>query len=314
MTTPDPRDLRTRPYDSCPMPDDVHGPLLDDLVRRRGVVMLMGAPDTGKSTFARRLVAAAVSAGKTAAYVDADIDQTTIGPPACTGLKVIRDQSDLEHLARADTLRFVGSTGADPVVLQQVVATATLVDLARASADLVVVDTTGAISGIVGQSLKYHKMEVCRPDVVVAFQRGAEIEPLVGMLRRFFTAEVETAEVDPALRPLSPEERRAHREKAFAAAFAEPLHRWRVRNTVFAPTLPAGLDLSRLHGVLVGLHDGTGSCLGLGALEHSEGDGILRVVANTGDGMRGLRLGSLRIDLDTFDVERVRLRELMFGV
>jgi polynucleotide 5'-kinase involved in rRNA processing len=296
------------------MADDVHGPLLDDLVRRRGVVMLMGAPDTGKSTFARRLVAAAVSAGKTAAYVDADIDQTTIGPPACTGLKVIRDQSDLEHLARADTLRFVGSTGADPVVLQQVVATATLVDLARASADLVVVDTTGAISGIVGQSLKYHKMEVCRPDVVVAFQRGAEIEPLVGMLRRFFTAEVETAEVDPALRPLSPEERRAHREKAFAAAFAEPLHRWRVRNTVFAPTLPAGLDLSRLHGVLVGLHDGTGSCLGLGALEHSEGDGILRVVANTGDGMRGLRLGSLRIDLDTFDVERVRLRELMFGV
>jgi polynucleotide 5'-kinase involved in rRNA processing len=296
------------------MADDVHGPLLDDLVRRRGVVMLMGAPDTGKSTFARRLVAAAVSAGKTAAYVDADIDQTTIGPPACTGLKVIRDQSDLEHLARADTLRFVGSTGADPVVLQQVVATATLVDLARASADLVVVDTTGAISGIVGQSLKYHKMEVCRPDVVVAFQRGAEVEPLVGMLRRFFTAEVETAEVDPALRPLSPEERRAHREKAFAAAFAEPLHRWRVRNTVFAPTLPAGLDLSRLHGVLVGLHDGTGSCLGLGALEHSEGDGILRVVANTGDGMRGLRLGSLRIDLDTFDVERVRLRELMFGV
>lgn len=294
------------------MRDDIHGPLLDDLVRRRGVVMLVGAPDTGKSSFARRLVTAAVSAGKTAAYVDADIDQTTTGPPACTGLKVIRDQSDLDELDRADTLRFVGSIGADPVVLQQVVATATLVDLARADADLIVVDTTGAISGIVGQSLKYHKMEVCRPDVVVALQRGAEIEPLVGMLRRFFTADVETAGVDPSLRPLSPEERRAHRAKAFAAAFAQPLHRWRVRNTVFAPTLPAGLDLSRLHGVLVGLHDGAGSCLGLGVLEHEEG--ILRVVTNTGDGMRGLRLGSLRIDLDTFDVERVRLRELMFGV
>lgn len=294
------------------MRDDTHGPLLDDLVRRRGVVMIVGAPDTGKSSFARRLVTAAVSAGKTAAYVDADIDQTTTGPPACTGLKVIRDQTDLDELDRADTLRFVGSIGADPVVLQQVVATATLVDLARAGADLIVVDTTGAISGIVGQSLKYHKMEVCRPDVVVGLQRGAEIEPLVGMLRRFFTADVETVRVDPSLRPLSPEERRAHRAKAFAAAFAQPLHRWRVRNTVFAPTLPAGLDLSRLHGVLVGVQDGSGRCLGLGALEHDHD--VLRVVTNTGDGMRGLRLGSLRIDLSTFDIERVRLRELMFGI
>jgi polynucleotide 5'-kinase involved in rRNA processing len=294
------------------MPDDLHGPLLDDLVRRRGVVMLIGAPDTGKSTLARRLVTAALAAGKTAAYVDADIDQTTTGPPACVGLKVIREQADLDSIHRADALQFVGSIGADPVVLQQVVATATLVEAARDTADLVVVDTTGAISGIVGQTLKYHKMEVCRPEVVVALQRGAELEPLVGLLRRFFSADVEIAPVDRGLRPASPEDRRAHRAKAFAAAFDEPLHRWRVRNTVFAPTLPAGLDLARLHGVLVGLQDGSGTCLGLGALEHD--DDVLRVITNTGDGMRGLRLGSLRIDLETFDVERVRLRELMFGI
>jgi polynucleotide 5'-kinase involved in rRNA processing len=302
---------RNLPY-PCPMSDDLHGPLLDDLVRRRGVVMLVGAPDTGKSTLARRLLTAALAAGKTAAYVDADIDQTTTGPPACVGLKVIRDQADLEALHEPDALQFVGSIGADPVVLQQVVATATLVEAARDAADLVVVDTTGAISGIVGQTLKYHKMEVCRPEVVVALQRGAELEPLVGLLRRFFSADVEIAAVDRRLQPASPEDRMAHRTKAFAAAFAEPLHRWRVRNTVFAPTVPAGLDLVRLHGVLVGLQDGTGTCLGLGALEHD--DGVLRVVTNAGDGMRGLRLGSLRIDLDTFDVERVRLRELMFGI
>ncbi len=30
--------------------------------------------------------------------------------------------------------------------------------------------------------------------------------------------------------------------------------------------------------------------------------------------MRGLRLGSMRIDPDTYDVHRVRLREVMFGV
>jgi polynucleotide 5'-hydroxyl-kinase GRC3/NOL9 len=294
------------------MSDGHHGALLDDLARRRGVVMLVGGPDTGKSTLARDLLAAVVAAGKTGAYVDADIDQSTVGPPTCVGLRYVRDQRDLSSLAQADELHFVGAIAPDGVVLQQVVATAALVDAARTAVDLVVVDTTGSISGVSGQTLKYHKMELCRPDAIIGLQRGAELEPLVGMFRRFFSVDVETAEVDPEVRPVGPESRRADRAKGFGAAFAEPLQRWRVRNTVFAPTLPEGLDLARLHHVLVGLQDGTGACLGLGVLEHE--DGVLRVVTNQGDGMRGLRLGSLRLDLETFDVHRVRLGEVMFGL
>ena len=41
---------------------------------------------------------------------------------------------------------------------------------------------------------------------------------------------------------------------------------------------------------------------------------VLLVKTNAGEGMRGLRLGSLRLDLDTFEVQRVRLREVMFGL
>jgi hypothetical protein len=58
--------------------------------------------------------------------------------------------------------------------------------------------------------------------------------------------------------------------------------------------------------------DGEGHCLGLGVLEHE--DDVLRVLTNIGDGMRGLRLGSLRLDPDTFDIHRVRLRDVMFGL
>jgi polynucleotide 5'-hydroxyl-kinase GRC3/NOL9 len=286
--------------------------LLDDLARRRGVVMLLGAPDTGKTTFARALIAAGLAVGKSVAYVDADTDQKTTGPPTCTGLKLVRSQDDLERLGAADRLHFVGSTSAEGVVLQQVVATAALVDEARDQADLVVVDTTGTISGVVGQTLKYHTMELVKPDVVIGLQRGAELEPVLGMLRRFFSADIETAPVDPEVRPASPDDRRAHRTKRLAEAFAEPLQRWRVRETVFAPTLPAGLDHAKLDGVLVGLQDGYGRCLGLGVLEYA-GD-LLRVITNSGDEMRGLRLGSVRLDLATFELERIRLRDLMFGI
>jgi polynucleotide 5'-hydroxyl-kinase GRC3/NOL9 len=274
--------------------------------------MLLGATDTGKTTFARRLLAAGLAAGKTVAYVDADTDQSTCGPPTCTGLKVISSQADLDDLSHADRLHFVGSISAEGVVLQQVVATAALVTSARWVADLTVVDTTSTVAGVVGQTLKYHTMELVRPEVVVGLQRGAEMEPIVGMLRRFFSADVETAPVDPEVRPASPDARRAYRTKRLAAAFTGPLQRWRVRETVFAPTLPAGLEQSKLDGVLVGLQDGEGQCLGLGALEY-DGD-TLRVVTNSGDEMRGLRLGSVRIDLDTFDLQRFRLRDMMFGV
>ncbi len=281
-------------------------------MRRRGVVLLLGGPDTGKTIFARHLLAAAASAAVSAAYVDADVDQSTTGPPTCVGLHLVRRPADLADLTRVDAMEFVGSINPEGVVLQQVVATAKLVAQARAEAELVVVHATGSISGVVGQTLKYHKMELCRPDIVVGLQRGSELEPLVGMLRRFFNAEVELTGVDPEIRPTSPEERRARRTAGFAGAFAPPLERWRVRPTVFAPTLPAGLDLARLDRVLVGLMDGAGRCLGLGALEHD--DGILRVLTNYGEEMRGLRLGSLTVDLPAFDVHRVRLNDLMFGI
>jgi polynucleotide 5'-kinase involved in rRNA processing len=291
---------------------ETHDTLLDDLVRLRGLVMMVGAPDTGKSTLARRLLAAAVTAGREVAYVDADVGQTTTGPPACVGLKWVRRREDIEGIARADELRFVGSTTPEGVVLQHVVATAALCDVARAGAELVVLDTTGTVSGVIGQTLKYHKMELCLPEAVVALQHGAELEPMIGMLRRFFDATVSVLEVDSDLRPSSPSDRAAKRQEGFATAFGPPLQRWRVRSTVFAPTLPAGLDLARLDRMLVGLQDATGRCRGLGVLEY--GEDTVRVITNGGEDMRGLRLGSLRIDLETFATERVRLRDIMFGL
>ncbi|MCB2223856.1 MAG: AAA family ATPase [Actinobacteria bacterium] len=292
--------------------DDLHAALVEDLIRRRGVVMLIGAPNTGKTTLARRIVAAAASAGRTAAYIDADVDQSTTGPPACIGLHLVGGPDDAADLHRADAMQFVGSITPEGLVLQQVAATAALVDRARREADLVVVDTSGVVSGVIGQTLKYHKTELCRPDVVVGLQRGAELDPIVGMLRRFFSGDVEVAPYDPDVRVPSPDARRAARTRAFEEAFAAPLQRWRVRSTVFAPTLPAGLDLNRLDGVLVGLQDGTGWCLGLGVLEY-DGE-ALRVSTNAGEGMRGLRLGSMSIDLQTMEIGRIRLRDLMFGL
>lgn len=291
--------------------EQLHAQLAADIAETGGVVMLVGSPDTGKTTLAHQIMSEGIRAGRSIGYVDADVGQSTVGPPACVGLRLVKTAEDLHDLSTADDLRFVGSTSPERMVLQQVLATATLVDVARRSADLVVIDTTGAVSGVVGQTLKYHKMELCRPELVVALQRGAEMEPIVGMLRRFFAARVETLPVHPDVVPVSPEVLSERRQQAFAKAFKTPLERWRVRPTVFAPTISAGLDFARLDGMLVGVQDGEGRCLGLGALQYEED--VLRVITNCGEGMQGLRLGSLRVDPLDHRVQRVSLREVMFG-
>ena len=275
-------------------------------------VMLMGGMDTGKTTLSRQIADAAVAQGLSVGLVDSDVDNSSIGPPTCVGLKVIRNASDLDDVSVADHLHFVGSTSPSRLVLQQVIATASLVERAReAEVDVVVIDTTAAVSGVAGETLKYHKMELCRPDRVVALQRGGEMEPIVGMLKRFFSAHIDVLPTGSDIATRSPDERATSRIERLRRAFHGPLERWRVRPTVFAPTLPTGLDLERLDHMLVGVQDGDGNCLGLGRLEHE--DGAVRVLTNVGEGMKGLRLGSVRVDIDSFETRPVSLREVMFG-
>ncbi len=281
-------------------------------VAASGVSMLIGGLDTGKTTLALRAVRLALESGRTPVLVDADVGNSTIGPPACVGMKVFNSLADLEKLDQPDGLHFVGTVTPSRLVLQHVVATAVMAEKARRVGDVVIIDTTAVASGVSGETLKYHKSELCRPEKIIALQRGEEMEPVVGMLRRFLSADVVTAAPDPSLNPMSPDTRARKRADGFASALQPPLERWKVRPTVFAPTLPVGLNLGRLDSVLVGVQDAGGGCLGLGVLDHD--DGTLRVMTNVGEGMTGLRLGSMRLDTETYGSTMVSLREVMFGL
>jgi polynucleotide 5'-hydroxyl-kinase GRC3/NOL9 len=296
----------------CAVPVRAYGALRDRMADVTGAVMLIGAAETGKTTLAKLLVLDALDKGLSVAYVDGDVASTVAGPPACVGLKFVESPSDLDPKTPPAEMRFVGSTSPQGVVLPHVVAVASLVDKARAQSDLVVVDTSGVVGGVVGQTLKYHLWEMTKPNLGVALQRGEELEPIIGMLRRFLSAKITTAEPPSDIAPPSPTDRQLRQSEAFRRALSGPLQRWRVQTSVFAPTLPEEFDLDRLDGMLVGVQDDQGRCLGLGVVEST--DGVLRVATHLGEDMRGLRLGSLRVDLATFATQHVRLRQLIFGI
>ena len=92
--------------------------------------MIIGGSDAGKTSAAIAIMSAAVAAGKRAGFVDADVGNPSVGPPTCAGLRLVRTRRDLETLDNADGLHFVGGISPERLILQQVVATAALVDRA----------------------------------------------------------------------------------------------------------------------------------------------------------------------------------------
>jgi polynucleotide 5'-hydroxyl-kinase GRC3/NOL9 len=291
-----------------------HEALVDQAARTKHTVLLVGGLDTGKSTLSRQLLETAVAAGRPAVYLDADVGQKTVGPPATISLKNVRSARDLEPdvFAVEDALSFVGSTSPEHHLLQIVTGLAQLHRRALESgAEFVVVDSSGLVSGVDGQILKYHKVEMLQPDLVVGLQRGEELLPLLGVIQRFFDTEVVPLGVHPGVVPSSVEQRAENRERSMARYFGAELHRFRVKPTVFMPALPPLFDLAQLHRLLVGLSDGAGATTGLGYLEHSEEEGVLRLISPVAAGPKALRLGSVRLE-ENHRAKRVDLRNL-FG-
>jgi len=291
-----------------------HDLLIDRAAKQKNTVLLIGGLDAGKSTFARRVLSIAVREGRTGAYLDADPGQKSVGPPASVCLKMIRDEADLEEeeLARPDALSFVGSTTPQGHLLPLVTGASRMLTRARAEgADVVAIDTSGMVSGIYGQQVKYHKVEMLEPDLVVGLQRGEELEPLLGVIQRFFSTEVVPLGVLPGVKPTSVEKRGEQRERAMRRYLSGQLQRFRIKPTVFMPALPPLFDLALLDRILVGLSDGAGSYTGVGYLETSTEDGILRLISPVADAPKALKLGSVHLE-ESFRLKRVVLRNL-FG-
>ena len=289
---------------------DAYETLIAHVVEKGGMCVALGGMDSGKTTFLSMVAAVAVRVGRTVAYLDTDVGQTTIGPPTTIGLKYVKEDADLsaEALARPDAIYFVGDTSPQGHLLPLVVGSAKLADEARRSgADIILVDTTGLIGGTLGQILKFHKIEALRPEWIVGFQRGEELEPILGAIRRTLPVEVECLPIPDTVRITTVDERISNRREKLKAAFQPPVHRWKVRPSVFIPQIPPDVDLAQLDGMIVGMEDGKGTCMGLGILEYREG--ALRMISTVAEGAKALRLGSMRVTSE-FDTHRVDLREV----
>ncbi|MGM0366071.1 MAG: Clp1/GlmU family protein [Actinomycetota bacterium] len=272
--------------------------LLEKLSTKKGIVFLLGHSDSGKTTFCAKLISRALDRSKSAALVDSDVGQSTVGPPSCIGAQVFTAGDKANKVGENFwQLYFVGSTSPRGNFLPMVTGTYSLARRCLEKAGLVIIDTTGLVQGDYGQALKYHKINLISPRYLVLFEKGEELVPYKEIFLNLKNINVCCLEMGKGLNQKSSEQRAMYRQEKFFQYFKAG------RQVSLQPRkLGSFPPLSRLlkrikKFSLLGLCNQDGGMLGLGIFLGLGNEGDLRVytpVANVSE-VRFILLGRIKI-------------------
>jgi polynucleotide 5'-hydroxyl-kinase GRC3/NOL9 len=269
-----------------------------DLAELRGVLMVFGAPDTGKSTFAQYLYRRLCADSRRAAYLDGDPGQSTLGPPTTMTLAINTSGDDSFPPVGKTWSRFVGAVSPTRHMLPVLVNAARLAQAAQeAGADAIIYDTSGLVNPAQGgHHLKLAKVDLLRPTVVFGLECDNELGPILAPLRNS-RARVTRLRPSNAVQPRDVPARQAHRALRFARYFAD------ARQVTVSWDRLAVSPSRFAFNQLVALQDAEGFTLGLGIVTLSDAAAkqvrLLTPLASL-DGVKALHLGDVLLDPKTF--------------
>ncbi len=270
-----------------------------------GVVLIIGAPDTGKSTFARYLYRRLYRYHERVAFVDGDVGQATLGPPTTMTLALGKPGDDAFPPAGPRFRTFVGDVSPRRHMLPTLVGAHKLVQKARAEgATAIVFDPTGLVDPTQGGgALKRAKVDLLRPTVVIGIQRGTELEHLLVPLRRSHRTRVIDLPTHQAAHRREVPTRQEHRAARFRLYF-EGAHTLEIAWQHLA-VFPTPTFTPRR---LLALEDREGFVLALGIVTASEP--VRKMIAlhtplSSLTGVDAIRLGDLALTPHTFRESRI---------
>jgi polynucleotide 5'-hydroxyl-kinase GRC3/NOL9 len=283
--------------------------LLDILEEERGIAVLLGATDTGKSTLAQFLILNLCQRGLKVGFVDADIGQSFLGPPATIGLALFKSDPDWKVVLSPPEIFFVGSTtpeGHFPIHLKGV---KWMVDkVSSYGPEVILVDTTGFVLGETGKELKRRKIDLVSPRIILALQKNDEMEPILEPYNENPFHKIYRLPLSEQVRPRSMEERRINRTNKFRNYFKYSaiqelaIEEIQIEGEVLDPDgaiLPLDWSL-RINGLLIGLKDDSDDTLALGLIRnYFEEKKVIRIFTPLREIQRvkTIQLSSLRLIL-----------------
>jgi polynucleotide 5'-hydroxyl-kinase GRC3/NOL9 len=273
-----------------------------DLTGLQGVLMVVGASDTGKSTFARYLFVRLLEemGPNRVAFLDGDPGQASLGPPAAVTVSPRLPPGGAFAAGVGVRRYFIGDVSPRGHFLPMLVGAARLAQAAfDAGAALIVHDTSGFIDPQAGGlALKHAEIDLLQPAIVFALQRQQELEGLLIPLRRSQRTRLAVVRPVPVIQRRSPVERRNYRQERFSLYFQRSV-RLEIDWSRLAVWPAPRFSLNRL----AALEDQAGFTLGLGiVIEIDRPRHRLTLLSPLPSlqGVASLRLGDLALDPQTF--------------
>ena len=149
-------------------------------------LMMLGAVDSGKTSFCTYLINELLHVKQKVAVLDADMGQSDIGPPCTIAYAFVeKPVTDLFNL-RAENAYFVGVTSPSKTI-DKVIEGLTLLqkEILSDRPDFVVVNTDGWVEGEEAVSYKVKLVEHLNPNIVFGIQQREELATILNALEKF---------------------------------------------------------------------------------------------------------------------------------
>ncbi|MEM1757502.1 MAG: Clp1/GlmU family protein [Candidatus Bathyarchaeia archaeon] len=177
------------------------------------VAMILGAPDSGKTSFCTYLANKIVRDGYRVVILDGDLGQSDIGPPCSLAYAVLtRPVTDLFNLPAEDVF-FVGETSPRKVVERAIQGFSMLkTNALKHNPDFIIVNTDGWVDGEEAIKYKTRIAEEINPHILFFVQRTSE---LTNLLNALCSRNVMIVESPPAIKQRSREKWKTLRELGY---------------------------------------------------------------------------------------------------
>jgi len=235
---------------------------------------------------------------KKVAVIDGDIGQSHLGPPTTIGWGLIQNKFESWKKIPLRDFYFAGATSPLGRLLPTVTGAKLISEIAKNHAEKVVMDTTGMVRGGAGKALKISKIDLIRPQLILALQREDELEPILISFRGMRLPRIHRIPVPFGIIQKTYSDRSLYRERRFRDYFKN------------AKRISLSLDKIGLTNTkseacppnqLISLRDKEGRDIALGIVEEinlEKGKMSVYTPLNETEKIRGMVLGNLRISLE----------------
>jgi len=277
--------------------DKIAQRLISRGLMQKGICLILGAADTGKTTLAEALAKRAASSHPVA-VIDADIGQSHIGPPTTVGWAIVDNPEISFAQLIVSGISFVGDVTPIGHLLQLTAAISQCARQASEVAELIIIDTPGFISGPAATALWWTVQRILQPESILAVQRSDELSDILSGLRSL-NFKLELIESPPQIPTKSPQNRRSYRQRRFNQYFRDSCS-YNIALSDIALQSGRNLDRSSFVHRLVALRDEKSTDIAIGVIAEWRSDENVVVVRAPQLDLRQIRclaIGDLSVEI-----------------